>query len=40
MVNSVIAAAEKIIRQRLDEAQHRRLINEFLDEVASRPAGR
>jgi F-type H+-transporting ATPase subunit b len=40
MVSAVIGATEKIIRQRLDDAQHRRLINEFLDEVASRPAGR
>ena len=40
MVSSVIGATEKIIRQRLDDAQHRRLINEFLDEVASRPAER
>jgi F-type H+-transporting ATPase subunit b len=40
MVNSVIAATDKLIRLRLDDAQHRRLINEFLDEVATRPAGR
>ncbi len=40
MVNSVIAATDKLIRLRLDDAQHRRLINEFLDEVAARPAGR
>ncbi len=40
MVNSVIAATDKLIKVRLDDAQHRRLINEFLDEVATRPAGR
>jgi F-type H+-transporting ATPase subunit b len=40
MVNAVIAATDKLIRLRLDDAQHRRLINEFLDEVAARPAGR
>jgi F-type H+-transporting ATPase subunit b len=40
MVNAVITATEKLIRQRLDDAQHRRLINEFLDEVASPPAGK
>ncbi len=40
MVNSVIAATDKLIRLRLDDAQHRKLINEFLDEVAARPAGR
>jgi F-type H+-transporting ATPase subunit b len=40
MVNAVIAATDKMIRLRLDDAQHRRLINEFLDEVATRPAGR
>jgi F-type H+-transporting ATPase subunit b len=40
MVNSVIAATDKLIRVRLDDAQHRKLINEFLDEVAARPAGR
>jgi F0F1-type ATP synthase membrane subunit b/b' len=38
MVTAVITATEKLIRQRLDDAQHRRLINEFLDEVAARPA--
>ena len=40
MVNAVITASEKLIRTRLDDAQHRKLINEFLDEVGSRPAGR
>ena len=40
MVDAVLTATEKLIRQRLDDAQHRRLINEFLDEVASRPAER
>jgi F-type H+-transporting ATPase subunit b len=40
MVNSVIAATDKLIKLRLDDAQHRKLINEFLDEVAARPAGR
>jgi F-type H+-transporting ATPase subunit b len=40
MVNAVITATEKLVRMRLDDAQHRRLINEFLDEVGSRPAGR
>jgi F-type H+-transporting ATPase subunit b len=40
MVNSVITATEKLIRTRLDDAQHRKLINQFLDEVGSQPAGR
>lgn len=40
MVDAVLTATEKLIRQRLDDAQHRRLINEYLDEVADRPAGR
>ncbi|HEX5132446.1 MAG TPA: F0F1 ATP synthase subunit B [Candidatus Krumholzibacteria bacterium] len=40
MVDAVLTATEKLIRQRLDDAQHRRLINEFLDEVGSRPAER
>jgi F-type H+-transporting ATPase subunit b len=40
MVNAVITATEKLIRTRLDDAQHRKLINQFLDEVGSRPAGR
>jgi F-type H+-transporting ATPase subunit b len=40
MVNSVISATEKLIRTRLDDAQHRKLINQFLDEVGSQPAGR
>ena len=40
MVEAVLTATEKLIRQRLDDAQHRRLINEYLDEVASRPAER
>ncbi|HET6350458.1 MAG TPA: F0F1 ATP synthase subunit B [Candidatus Krumholzibacteria bacterium] len=38
MVNAVIGATEKLIRTRLDDAQHRTLINQFLDEVGSRPA--
>jgi F-type H+-transporting ATPase subunit b len=37
MVDAVLTATEKLIRQRLDDAQHRRLINEYLDEVANRP---
>jgi F-type H+-transporting ATPase subunit b len=40
MVNSVITATEKLIHTRLDDAQHRKLINQFLDEVGSQPAGR
>jgi F-type H+-transporting ATPase subunit b len=40
MVDAVMAATDKLIRLRLDDAQHRKLINEFLDEVAARPAGR
>jgi F-type H+-transporting ATPase subunit b len=40
MVNSVITATEKLIHARLDDAQHRKLINQFLDEVGTRPAGR
>ena len=40
MVNAVITATEKLIHARLDDAQHKKLINEFLDEVGSRPAGR
>ena len=40
MVNSVIAATEKLIHTRLDDAQHRKLIAQFLDEVGSQPAGR
>jgi F-type H+-transporting ATPase subunit b len=40
MVNSVITATEKLIRTRLDDAQHRKLIDQFLDEVGSQPAGR
>ena len=40
MVDSVIAATDKLIKLRLDDTQHRRLINEFLDEVAAKPAGR
>lgn len=39
MVGAVIGATEKLIRERLDDTHHRRLINQFLDEVASRPAG-
>lgn len=40
MVNAVILATEKLIQSRLDDQQHRKLINQFLDEVGSRPAGR
>jgi F-type H+-transporting ATPase subunit b len=40
MVNAVITATEKLIRTRLDDAQHRKLITQFLDEVGSEPAGR
>lgn len=40
MVNAVVSATEKLIRVRLDDAQHRQLINQFLDEVGSRPARR
>jgi len=40
MVNAVVTATEKLIRVRLDDAQHRQLINQFLDEVGSRPARR
>jgi F-type H+-transporting ATPase subunit b len=40
MVNAVISATEKLIHARLDDAQHRKLINQFLDEVGSQPAGR
>jgi F-type H+-transporting ATPase subunit b len=40
MVNAVITATEKLIHARLDDAQHRKLINQFLDEVGSQPAGR
>jgi F-type H+-transporting ATPase subunit b len=40
MVNAVITATEKLIHARLDDAQHRKLINQFLDEIGSRPAGR
>jgi F-type H+-transporting ATPase subunit b len=40
MVNAVVVATEKLIRVRLDDAQHRQLINQFLDEVGSRPARR
>jgi len=40
MVNAVIAATERLIRTRLDDAQHRKLITQFLDEVGSQPAGR
>jgi F-type H+-transporting ATPase subunit b len=40
MVNAVVAATDKLIRTRLDDAQHKKLINEFLDEVAAKPAGR
>jgi F-type H+-transporting ATPase subunit b len=34
MVSAVLTATEKLIRKSLDDAQHRRLINEYLDEVA------
>ena len=40
MVNAVVTATEKLIHVRLDDAQHRKLINQFLDEVGSQPAGR
>jgi len=40
MVNAVVTATERLIRVRLDDAQHRQLINQFLDEVGSRPARR
>ncbi len=40
MVNAVISATEKLIHSRLDDAQHKKLINQFLDEVGSQPAGR
>jgi F-type H+-transporting ATPase subunit b len=40
MVSAVITATEKLIHTRLDETQHRKLINQFLDEVGSEPAGR
>ena len=40
MVNSVIIATEKLIHTRLDDAQHRKLIDRFLDEVGSGTAGR
>ena len=40
MVNAVVTATEKLIHARLDDAQHRKLINQFLDEVGTRPAGR
>jgi F-type H+-transporting ATPase subunit b len=40
MVNAVITATEKLIHTRLDDTQHRKLINQFLDEVGSQPAGR
>jgi F-type H+-transporting ATPase subunit b len=40
MVGAVITATEKLIHTRLDDAQHKKLINQFLDEVGSRPAGR
>jgi F-type H+-transporting ATPase subunit b len=39
-VNAVITATEKLIRTRLDDAEHRKLINQFLDEVGSRNGGR
>jgi len=39
-VNAVIGATEKLIRARLDDARHRELIKQFLDEVGSEPAGR
>jgi F-type H+-transporting ATPase subunit b len=40
MVNAVVTATEKLIHARLDDAQHKKLINQFLDEVGSQPAGR
>jgi len=39
MVDSVLTATERLIRQRLDDAQHRKLIAEFLDEVGTGSAG-
>jgi F-type H+-transporting ATPase subunit b len=40
MVNAVITATEKLIHARLDDAQHKKLINQYLDEIGSQPAGR
>ncbi len=40
MVDSVLTATEKLIRQRLDDTQHRTLISQFLDEVEAGSAGR
>ncbi len=40
MVDAVLTATERLIRQRLDDAQHRKLIAEFLDEVGTGTAGR
>jgi len=34
MVRMALAAAEKVVRERLDEATHRRLISETIDELA------
>jgi len=33
MVTITLAAAEKVIRSRLDETEHRRMINDFIDGV-------
>ncbi len=33
MVTMTMAAAEKIIKERLDDAKHRQLINEFIDNL-------
>jgi F-type H+-transporting ATPase subunit b len=40
MVDSVLTATEKLIDQRLDDAQHRTLISRFLDDVEAGSAGR
>jgi F-type H+-transporting ATPase subunit b len=33
MVDAVILSAEKVIKERLDQEKHRKLINDFLDEL-------
>lgn len=33
MVDAVIISAEKVIKERLDQDKHRKLINDFLDEL-------
>lgn len=35
MVEAVLTATEKLIRQRLDDAEHRKLISRFLDEAGA-----